>query len=283
MESICWNNTERFDDASIIILGVPDESHSHSLRKGTREAPQKIREISNLRDVYYHNNIKSLGLPNRNIKRKVFDYGNINRNDIPSVYDKIFKSSKFPILIGGDHSITKSVIESIYKNVGKISLVYFDAHPDFISSITDYYGSVFYDVLPYLDLDSSIQIGIRTPEKEELENIARYGIEIITPKDILTVGIQKITERILNKTGKNTYISIDMDCIDPAFAPGVSVPVPLGLNSLELSFILNQILQKNCIGFDIMEVCPEYDIKDRTSHLASRLIGEAISLIDNME
>lgn len=280
MESICWNNAQDFDNADVIILGVPDESHSHSLRKGTKDAPQKIREVSNLRDVYYHNDKKSLGLPNKNIKKKIFDYGNIERNEISSLYNKIFQSPKFPLLIGGDHSITKSVIECIYKNIGKISLVYFDAHPDFIGSVTDYYGSVFYDVLPYIDTASSIQIGIRTPEAEELENLKHYKVEVITPKNILSQGIRQVSEHVLNKIGKNTYVSIDMDCIDPAFAPGVSVPVPLGLNSLEVSYILNRIIQKGCIGMDIMEVCPEYDVKDRTSHLASRLIGEAISSFD---
>jgi len=274
---ICWSNTKTFDDSDVIILGVPDETHSHSIRKGTKEAPQRIREISNLRDIYSRNGVKSLGLPNQNIKRKVFDYGNISRQEIPSIYHKILQSSKFPILIGGDHSITKLIIESMYNDMGKISLMYFDAHPDFISSTNDYYGSVFYDVLPYIDTNSSVQIGIRTPEKEELENLIKYGVEIITPKDLLIKGVREVTEYILQKVSHTTYISIDMDCIDPAFAPGVSVPVPLGLGSLEVSYITNKIIQNGCIGLDIMEVCPEYDIKDRTSHLASRLIGEAIS------
>lgn len=277
MKSICWNNCQNFDDADIVILGVDDESHSHSLRKGTKDAPQKIREISNLRDTYDHNNKKSLGLPNKIIKNKIFDYGNVERKEVLSLYNKIFQASKFPILIGGDHSITKLVIESIYKNKGKISLVYFDAHPDFISSITDYYGSVFYDVLPYIDIQSSIQVGIRTPENEELENLQNFNVEFITPKDILIQGVNSITERILNKIGKNTYISIDMDSIDPAFAPGVSVPVPLGLTGLEVSYIVNKIIQHGCIGLDLMEVSPKYDINDRTSHLASRLIGEVIA------
>lgn len=279
MESICWSNSSSFDEADIVILGVPDESHSHSLRKGAKDAPQKIRQISNLRDVYIRNNTKSLGLPNQNISQRVYDYGDVGRNEISLVYKKILQSSKFPILIGGDHSISKVVIESLYENLGKISLVYFDAHPDFISSVTNYYGSVFYDILPYIDIKSSMQIGIRTPELEEITNIEKYGINVISPKDILAQGIQSITENILKKIGSNVYVSIDMDCIDPAFAPGVSVPVPMGLSSMEVSYMLNQIIKKGCVGFDIMEVCPEYDIKDRTSHLASRMIGEAISSI----
>ena len=68
-----------------------------------------------------------------------------------------------------------------------------------------------------------------------------------------------------------------MDCIDPAFAPGVSVPVPMGLKSVEAIHLLKKIVQRGIVGLDIMEVCPSYDIKDRTSHLASRMISEIIS------
>ncbi|MDE1817756.1 MAG: arginase family protein, partial [Thaumarchaeota archaeon] len=165
------------------------------------------------------------------------------------------------------------------KKYGPLSLVYFDAHPDFISSIRGYYGSVFNDVLPYIDVNTSIQIGIRTPEKEEIDNIKKYGLKVITPFDIIRDGIQKTEETILNKIGKNVYVSLDMDAIDPAFAPGVSVPVPLGLGNTEMTLLLKSITKRGMCGFDIMEVCPNYDIKDRTSHLASRIIGETISSI----
>jgi len=81
----------------------------------------------------------------------------------------------------------------------------------------------------------------------------------------------------LKTIGKNVYISFDMDCVDPAFAPGVSVPVPLGLKNIEAVYLLKAIVEQGIIGMDIMEVCPSYDIKDRTSHLASRMISEVIS------
>ena len=68
-----------------------------------------------------------------------------------------------------------------------------------------------------------------------------------------------------------------MDAIDPAYAPGVSVPVPMGLRNSEAAYLLKSLAQKGITGMDIMEVCPDYDIKDRTSHLASRMIGEVIS------
>ncbi len=274
---ICWANTDSFDESEIVIIGIPDESKSHALRKGTSEAPHKIREISTIRDTYKRGDGISLGLPVDGITKKVHDYGNIERSQIEYTIMKIVSGSKIPISIGGDHSITTEIIKSIAKKYGPLSLVYFDAHPDFVSSIHGYYGSVFYDVLPYIDTKTSIQIGIRTPEKEEIDNIKKYGLKIITPIDIIRDGMQKTIDTILNKIGKNVYVSLDMDAVDPAFAPGVSVPVPLGLGNTEVASILKSIAKKGICGFDIMEVCPNYDIKDRTSHLASRIIAETIS------
>ena len=274
---ICWANTDSFDEADVIIVGIPDESKSHSLRKGASEAPHKIREISSIRDTYRRGSNISLGLPFSGINRKVYDYGNIERSEITKVIDKIVSKSKIPLSVGGDHSISTEIIKSVSKKHGPLSLVYFDAHPDFVSSVQGYYGSVFYDVLPFIDIKSSIQIGVRTPEQEEIDNIKKYDLSVITPFDIAKNGIIKTEETVLNKIGKNVYISFDMDAIDPAYAPGVSVPVPLGLGNTETIVLLKSLAKKGILGLDMMEVCPNYDIKDRTSHLASRLIAEVIS------
>ena len=276
MERICWANTENFDDAEFVIVGIPDESESHALRKGTEEAPFKIRQISNLRDSFERNGKISLGRPFQGSEKKVHDMGNINRSQIENIYDKISASSKIPISIGGDHSISRQIINTLAKRHGKISLVYFDAHPDFVSSTTNYYGSVVNDVLSNIEIASSVQIGIRTPEQEELDNIKKYHLEVITPFDIQKHGIKLVTNSVLHRLGDKVYVSFDMDCVDPAYAPGVSVPVPMGLNSTDAVYLLKEIVKKGIIGMDIMEVCPSFDVKDRTSHLASRIISEVL-------
>jgi len=280
MEKICWANTANFEEAEIVIVGIPDESQSHALRQGTEEAPRRIREISNVRDSYTRNGKRSLGLPLHGNVKKVHDIGNISRAEIDNLYYKIAEQKKIPISMGGDHSISRQIIKSLSNKLGKISLIYFDAHPDLVSSTTNYYGSVFYDVLPNINIESSIQIGTRTPEKEELDNINKYNIKVISPFEIQEKGIKKISDSILDTLGNNVYISFDMDCIDPAFAPGVSVPVPFGLNSVDAIYLLNKIVEKGIVGMDIMEVCPRYDVNDRTSHLASRMISEIIFSIN---
>jgi len=277
-KKICWANSDDFDESEIVIVGIPDESQSHSLRKGTSEAPHFIREISNIRDSYTRKGIKSIGFPHSGpTQKKVFDYGDITREQIDDVFGKIVSKTKIPLIIGGDHSISCDVIKSISKKTGPISLVYFDAHPDFISSTTNYYGSVFHDVLPSIDVKSSLQIGIRTPEQEEIDNLKKHDLKVITPFDIVEKGVSEIAKSILQTIGKNVYISFDMDCVDPAFAPGVSVPVPMGIKNVEAVYLLKAIVNQGIIGMDLMEVCPSYDIKDRTSHLASRMIAEVLS------
>jgi len=276
MEKICWANTDNFEESEFVVIGIPDESQSHALRKGTEEAPDKIRQISNIRDSFERNGKTSLGRPFQGSEKKVHDMGNIHRDQIENIYGKISESSKIPISIGGDHSITRQIINTIGKKYEKISLVYFDAHPDFVSSTTNYYGSVVNDVLSNIEIESSVQIGIRTPEQEELDNIKKWNLEIITPFDIQEQGIKKIANSIRNKLGDKVYISFDMDCVDPSYAPGVSVPVPMGLNSTDAVFLLKEIAKKGIIGMDIMEVCPSFDVKDRTSHLASRIISEVL-------
>jgi len=276
MEKICWANTDDFEQSEFVIIGIPDESQSHALRKGSEEAPFKIRQISNLRDSFERDGKISLGRPFQGSQKKVHDFGNITRSQIESIYDKISASSKIPISIGGDHSITRQIINAITKKYGKISLVYFDAHPDFVSSMTNYYGSVVNDILPNVEIASSVQIGIRTPEQEELDNIKKFNLEVITPFDIQKKGIKQVANSILNKLGDKVYISFDMDCVDPAYAPGVSVPVPMGLSSTDAVYLLKEIAKKGIVGMDVMEVCPSFDVKDRTSHLASRIISEVL-------
>ena len=276
MEKLCWANTDDFDGSDFVIVGIPDESQSHSLRQGTKEAPSKIRRVSNQRDAYVRDGKISLGRPFQGFEKKVHDAGNIGRDQIEATYDKISECSKIPISIGGDHSITSKIVNTLAEKLGKISLVYFDAHPDFVSSVPNYYGSVINDVLPNIEIESSVQIGIRTPEQEELDNIKKHNLDVITPFDIAQKGIEQITNSLLDRLGSNVYVSFDMDCIDPAYAPGVSVPVPMGLNTVDVTYLLQKIAKRGMIGMDVMEVCPSFDVNDRTSHLASRLISEAL-------
>jgi agmatinase len=277
-KKICWANTSSFDDSDIVIVGIPDESGSHAYLKGTSKAPDTIRRVSNERDIYVEGDLKCLALPAQGLPAtRVYDYGNIKKQQISEVIDKITSSSKIPVLMGGDHSLTTPIIKALAKKHQPISLVYFDAHPDFVNHTRNYYGSIITDSLQYLDVKSSVMVGIRTPEETEIDNIKKHGFRVITPFDVVESGINQITKTILNTVKGNVYISLDVDCFDPAYAPGASVPVPLGLASQDVTYLIKKIVQRRIVGLDIVEVCPPTDLNDVTSHLASRIIGEVIS------
>lgn len=274
---ICWANTPDLAESDIVVIGIQDETGSHSDLRGTSKAPNRIRMVSNQRDVYTEAGQKYLAQVIGWKDVNVYDFGNIKKYNILKSFETILSFPKMPIALGGDHSITTSILKALAKKYGKISLVYFDAHPDFVSHTRDYHGSVITDSLDYIDMKSSLQIGIRSPEPEESDNLRKYGLRTITPFDFVEKGPSEISKIISDTVKDNVYVSFDMDCVDPAYAPGVSVPVPIGLQSDDVVYLVKKIVAKRVLGMDVVEVCPAYDLNDMTSHLASRLVGEVIS------
>ncbi len=282
-----YSNVANIHESNIVLLGVPDESKSKASRKGTRNGPNQLRKA-----LLASENFKRSGkiIPICPIKgslstKKVLDIGNVQRENLYYQISKLISQSKIPIVIGGDHSITTTTLRAIKNSTKKeINLIYFDAHPDFVTSTNDYYGSVVSDSLDCINIRRSVFIGIRACEPEEVFNIGKYGANIIDPIDIQEYGVKKILKKIIqlciNRSDSNIYISIDLDCLDPAFAPGVSVPTPCGINPLELTFFIQQILKKTkIIGCDIVELSPSFDINNITANFAARLFKEILGSI----
>lgn len=284
-----YSNVVNINEANIVLLGVADESKSKAPRKGTKNGPNQLRKA-----LFSSENFKRSGqlIPICPMKgdiftKKVFDIGNVKRHNLYFQIANLISQQKIPIVIGGDHSITTTNLHAIKMvTKKKINLIYFDAHPDFVTSTKDYYGSVVSDSMDCISIKKSIFVGIRACEPEELYNITKYGANIIDPMDLQKHGTQKILKKItqtcINRYNNNNhvYISIDLDCLDPAFAPGVSVPTPCGLNPLELIFFIKQILeQTKIIGCDIVELSPAFDINNITSNLAARLFKEILGSI----
>ena len=190
---------------------------------------------------------------------------------------------KIPLTLGGDHSITSSIVKSIAKAYsGKLAFVYFDAHPDFRCGFGDYYGSVLCELekLGNVSFKNSVLIGMRAPEKDDLKNLKKSGLLVITPEDLEMNGVKKISEMISKRIGKlPIYVSVDMDALDPSVAPGVDTPVVGGLSALQLLTLIEQIGKKKIIGMDIVEVNSRFDKQNMTGHLASRIVAEIIASI----
>jgi len=277
------SNVTSISNADIVISGVPDESKSHAKRKGASKGPESLRKASNYYEFFERDGITipicpmSGTLENKNI----LDFGNVAKDDLYRLIFDIVSVKKVPITIGGDHSITTNILNGVYDALesNKIALLYFDAHPDFVSSTRNYYGSVLTDSSELIDFTKSILIGTRAAELEELENASNKKLEIITPLDIIEVGINEILKKIISKCqSSKVYLSIDLDCMDPGVAPGVSVPTPGGLLPLDLIYMIKKISEKlQVVGMDIVELCPDYDLNQNTANHASRILMEMIS------
>ncbi|MEW6604123.1 MAG: arginase family protein [Thermoproteota archaeon] len=276
-------NTDSLDEADIVIIGVPDESRSHARRKGTSRAPDVLRIASNESEFFERGGKIIPTCPMRGTLegKRVYDAGNIaDKRELYKIVSGVASAGKLPIMIGGDHSLTTETIKAASAG-RKLSLLYFDAHPDFVSSVRDYYGSVLTDSAKSINFKKSMLIGTRAAEPEEIENAMAAGLKIVTPLDVAELGVKKVAQMIKAHTaGSRIYISVDLDCVDPASAPGVSVPSPAGLSAIDLIYLLNRVINGgNVAGIDIVELAPDYDINGMTSILAARILSECIASV----
>jgi agmatinase len=283
MVRLYHSTVDGISEADIVIIGIADESKSHAKRKGTSKGPDIIRIASNDSD-FFERDGKIIPICPMNgyiNNKKIFDDGNIQRQDLYQLIFDLVSIKKIPIIIGGDHSITTIALQAINDSFGKVGLLYFDAHPDFVSSTTDYYGSVLTDSSNCIDYEKSLLIGTRSAELEELRNAYNVGLEVVTPIDIAEQGIGNIADRIKcrNNNGRR-YISIDLDCLDPAFAPGVSVPSPCGISSIDLIYLSKLAISSGIVGLDVVEFTPDFDINNITASLAARILLESIASIN---
>ncbi|HXV88512.1 MAG TPA: arginase family protein [Nitrososphaeraceae archaeon] len=283
MIKLFHSNVHSIAQADIVILGVPDESRSHAKRKGASKGPDSLRLASNYYEFFERqgNRIPICPMSGTLENKKILDFGNVPRDDLYRLVFDIVSTKKIPITIGGDHSITTIILQAIYDTFEgeKISLLYFDAHPDFVSSTRNYYGSVITDSSSYINFTKSILIGTRAAEMEELKNASKQKLEIITPIDIIELGINATVKKIIAKCGSNkVYMSIDLDCMDPGVAPGVSVPAPGGLFPVDLIYMIKKISENlQILGMDIVELSPDYDLNQNTANHAARILMEMIA------
>jgi agmatinase len=279
------SNADSMKDVDVVVIGVPDESNSHAKRKGTSMAPDVLRIASNESEFFQRGGKLIPTCPMRGTldRKSIFDAGNIsNKQKLRNMVTDITSRGKLPIMIGGDHSLTTETIQAASDAIGKkLSLLYFDAHPDFVSSTRNYYGSVLTDSTPSLNFRKSMLIGTRAAEPEELENARKAGLRIVNPLEIVELGVKRVAQMIRARTsGTKVYISVDLDCLDPAFAPGVSVPSPGGLSSIDLIYLLNKTVGVgNVVAIDIVELAPDYDLNGTTAMLAARIMSECIASV----
>jgi agmatinase len=284
MNRLLISNASSISKADIAIIGFPDDSKSDSRRSGAKNGPEILRSVYN--DSLYFDGPKEkipISPMSGNMNKKIFDFGNVHRDDMYGNVFDICSSDKIPIILGGDHSLTTIALRAIKNSLGKkVSLLYFDAHPDFLTSIKDFHGSVLSDSADCIDFRRSMLVGTRAAEPEELDNINKNHLDFVTPLEIIEEGLPSVANRIISKcrTGSSVYLSIDLDCIDSGIAPGVSVPASCGLMPMELTFLIKKMCSNlRIVGLDLVELCPDYDVNYNTANIGARLLMEAIASI----
>jgi agmatinase len=269
----------------VAVWGVPFDSAT-SNRPGARFGPQAIRRASAILD----------GDPQYPFgfdpyeKLTVVDWGDCGidhgRVDlVPGVIEEragaIIGADPLLLTLGGDHSVTYSLLKVHAAKYGPLALVQFDAHqdtwhPDAHDPKRIDHGSFVSRAVKegLIDAKHSIQIGVRTHAP------ADCGIEIVYGHEIQTGGSQTVIERTLARVGaRRAYLTFDIDCLDPAFAPGTGTPVSGGLTSREAMAIVRALGPIDFVGFDVMEVAPPYDHADITAIAAATMAMTMIGLV----
>ena len=257
------------------ILGIPFDENS-SFLKGSAKAPQKIIEAfsSDSSNAYSEN-----GFNCRNTEKiKILDnlelpYGELAIEKIRTIIKEELEKSNHVLSIGGDHSITFPIIEAFSAKYDSLNILHFDAHPDLYD---DFDNNPFSHASPFARIMENnlvkrlVQIGIRTLNDHQIDQVNRFGVEVIEMKDF-------DSDLVLQFIGP-VYISLDLDGLDPAYAPGVSHPEPGGLSTRNIINIIHS-LKGEVVGGDIVEYNPDKDINDITAITGAKLMKELIGKI----
>ena len=276
LPGLCFADSDSsFEDAHFVICGAPFD-RTTSFRPGARSAPNAIREASyNFEKYMFEHNFDIA-------ETTLHDLGNLEEFGSPDemvretreVADSIVSAGKFPLFLGGEHSISVPVIGS-FDDIGVISI---DAHLDYRD---EYLGQryshacVTRRVAEHVGLENVLVFGIRSISREE-KSAGRMPA-FIDSYTISDEGVEKSFKRALNTIKKDRiYLTLDIDGIDPAFAPGTGTPEPFGLTALDVKKCIN-MLGSRLVGFDVVEVSPAYDTGN-TAVLAARMVREAIAV-----
>ncbi|TYP59873.1 agmatinase [Thermosediminibacter litoriperuensis] len=266
---------ENYEDSKAVIVGVPMD-FTVSFRPGTRMAPRKIREVSYGLEDYSPYSDDSLN------DKKYYDagdldipFGNVGKSleIIERTAAMILKDGKIPVFIGGEHLITYPVVKQVAKEYPELKVLQFDAHADLRDTFFDEklsHATVMRRVCECIREKHLYQFGIRSGVKEEFTFAEQY-----THMNLIDVK-GPFLENLNELRGHPVYITIDIDVVDPAFAPGTGTPEPGGCTSKEILEVVSCFRELNIVGFDLVEVSPINDLSERTSLLAAKILRELL-------
>jgi agmatinase len=274
--------------ADIAVVGVPFDS-GVSYRPGARFGPAHVRESSRLLRPY--NPVQDIA---PFAERQVVDAGDIAANpfiideavgQIEAAARELSAAGTRLVTIGGDHTIALPLLRVVAERHGPVAVVHFDAHLD---TWDTYFGAPVTHGTPFrraseeglIDTTASMHIGTRGPlySSDDLRDDERLGFAVVAAHEVEDEGVRGTVARIRSRIGdRPVYLSVDIDVLDPAHAPGTGTPEAGGLTSRELLGIIRSFKAMNIVGADVVEVCPAYDHAQITGIAASHVAYELIS------
>jgi agmatinase len=283
----------RLDDvgrAAVAVLGVPFDS-GVSYRPGARFGPQAVRAGSKLLRPYH----PQLDVHPWDV-HQVADAGDLGVNpfDLAAAIGQVEAGARAVleradrlVTVGGDHTIALPLLRVLAQRYGPVALVHFDAHLD---TWDTYFGAPYTHGTPFrraveeglLDLGTSAHVGIRGPlySAADLSQDRDLGFAVVSTTDVARRGVDACLDQVRARVGaRPVYVSIDIDVLDPAHAPGTGTPEPGGLTTRELQLILRGLVGLDLVGADVVEVAPAYDHAELTTVAAANLVYELLALL----
>jgi len=275
-----------FGGLDVALIGVPMDLGVTN-RAGARFGPRAVRDVERIGPFNHR-----LGVVPK-AECKAADIGDVPMRsrfsldscieDIEAFYGRVRAAGVRPLSVGGDHSITYPILRALGHD-RPVGLVHIDAHCDTMGEID---GSKFHHGGPFrqavlagvLDPERTIQIGIRGPAEIFWGFSYESGMTVLHIEDVDRMGVSAVVEKARSVVGEGpTYISFDVDGLDPAFTPGTGTPEPGGLTPREAQAILHGLRGIDVVGGDVVEVAPQYDPTTNTAMVGAQMLFEIFSL-----
>jgi len=271
------------DDAGYVVVGVPYDRTS-SYRTGSRFAPMAVRQASLNIETF---SIRS-GFDLEDAK--IADVGDLNPvattaellENVEAVVRHLTRRGKLPILLGGEHTLTLGAIQAFSKDIGVVS---FDAHLDLRDEYLQEkvcHASFMRRVAELIGPENIVEVGTRAVSRDEYRYAQEVGIPFFTSQQLNGKNSERYIEAITEKVGRfrRIYVTVDMDVLDPAYAPGVGNPEADGISTTTLLDVVTAVCDSRVTGIDLVEVDPPCDSGDQTAVTAARVLFEAIAAIE---
>ncbi|OLB67732.1 agmatinase [archaeon 13_2_20CM_2_52_21] len=271
------------EKSRFVFFGVPFDRTS-TYRPGSRFAPSALRDVSANMELYsVRSNLDLEKIP-------IHDGGDIDTVEdlnetlrrITAVWSELTAAGKIPIMAGGEHTVTKAAIDALTTEVGLVNLdAHLDLRDEFLGEKLSH-ATFMRRVAEQIGPSHIMEVGIRAFSKPELDYCHDSGLQIITPLDIRKTPLDKTAQRIRSFLSGFTqsYLTVDIDVLDPAYAPGVGNPEPDGITTDELLTLVQAAMNRNTVGFDLVEVSPELD-SGQTAAVGAKVIFEAIAALSS--